>query len=178
MTLFDQAGAGTNFGDCTNGADDEVEGCGAEYCVSSTATDNWGDNLFTPPATGSCADYTGTCEGGSSYSAGTYLPDGGAFSDLEGAPLNGVWKIRITDFLSADDGFLFGWSLTFPEACYKDLETATPDISSVVWQPHGGGGPSVPASGSQTQTSTAVSDPGPDPCPGTATCDGTSISNT
>ena len=181
MTLYDQDGGTINFGDCSNGADDQTEGCGAQYCVTSTATNNWGDAamLSTPPANGSCADYTGPCETlGDNYTAGNYAPNGGAFSDLDGAPLNGVWKIRITDFLSADDGFLFSWSLSFPPSCYKNLETVTPDISSVVWQPHGGGGPSVPAAGSQTQVSSAVSDPGPDPCPGTATCDGTSISNT
>jgi subtilisin-like proprotein convertase family protein len=179
MTLYDQDGSNINFGNCSNGADDETQGCGIEYCVSATATNNWGDvgMLSTPPANGSCV-YTGACEGGDNYTSGTYLPNGGAFGDLNGAQLNGIWKIRITDFLSADDGFLFSWNLTFPESCYRNLETATPDISSVIWQTHTGGGPSVPLPGSQTQSSFTITDPGPDPCPGTLTCAGDSVSNT
>lgn len=54
---------------------------------------------------------------GQSYSyTDTYIPSGEyepveSYASLVGCPLNGDWTIRVTDNLSQDNGWLFGWSL-------------------------------------------------------------------
>ena len=35
------------------------------------------------------------------------------FSQLQGAPLNGTWTMRVTDMFAIDNGTLAGWSITF-----------------------------------------------------------------
>ena len=45
-----------------------------------------------------------------SIEGGTYKFKGD-ISELVGCPLNGDWTINVIDELSADDGYLFGWSL-------------------------------------------------------------------
>jgi subtilisin-like proprotein convertase family protein len=45
-----------------------------------------------------------------SIEGGTYKFKGD-ISDLVGCPLNGNWAIKVMDDQSADDGYLFGWSL-------------------------------------------------------------------
>lgn len=39
-----------------------------------------------------------------------YLPYSD-FTEFEGCPMNGVWKIRVRDSWGADNGWLFGWSM-------------------------------------------------------------------
>jgi subtilisin-like proprotein convertase family protein/predicted TIM-barrel enzyme len=159
------------FGACVRAADDGLPGCPREYCVANTGTLSWTSTASRTTTTQTCA-LNGTCETGYSFIAGTYT-SAEPFSNLNGAPLNGIWTIRITDNQSLDDGTLFGWSLSFPSGCYVDLETVTPDIVSTTWS-HSGTGPGVPA---QTSSSTGVVDPGPDACPTVGICTGTEITN-
>ena len=44
--------------------------------------------------------------------AGDYIPME-PFSQLQGAPLNGTWTMRVTDLFGVDNGTLAGWSITF-----------------------------------------------------------------
>lgn len=64
-----------------------------------------------------------------------YLPFS-TFKELEGCPLNGIWKIRIYDVWNADNGWIFNWSLdicnvTTDADC--DYEVG---IDSLVWRPN------------------------------------------
>jgi subtilisin-like proprotein convertase family protein len=165
------------FGSCVNGSDANpvVPGCGARYCVVNSGGASWTANSSVtsgPPTTNGQCSYTGVCENNLYYIPQTYTSTN-SFSAFNGAPLNGVWTLRITDNQSLDNGVLFGWSLTFPLTCYKPLQTVTPDITSLTWS-HSGSGPAVPT---QTTTSTVVTDPGPDPCQFAGTCIGNQLTN-
>ncbi|MGB1269669.1 MAG: proprotein convertase P-domain-containing protein, partial [Flavobacteriaceae bacterium] len=186
VRVYNQEGNGIHFGTCANSSDDGVPGCTGSYSVADSGGVNWGaanipasdaDIVNCPPI------YSGTCEGGNYYDATLYNSTN-SFNVLDGAQMNGVWTLRITDNLNIDDGVLTSWSLDFPPSCYGALEYVTPDLSasnggtpSGVWE-HTGTGPVVPVFGSQTVTSTAVSNPGPDPCPAGQNCDGSQITNT
>lgn len=168
------------FGSCSNGNDDRVPGCGTTYTVTNSGGRSWTNYGLVGPQAGTnqttaCSSYTGTCEDGTYYKSGNYNSTE-SFSNLDGVPLNGTWSIRIVDYLFEDDGFLFRWSMSFPQDCYKPLETITPDLASntVTWS-HSGTGPTVP--GTQTFTKTSVTDPGPDACPIPGTCLGNQITS-
>jgi gliding motility-associated-like protein len=173
IRVFDQIGGGTNFGRCTPPADDEAPGCPRTYCVASTATTTWGSAPTNSGASCTASNGAGcnpANELGVYYTAGTYLPSQ-PFSGLVGAPLNGVWTLRITDFLSADDGTIHSWSLNFPGSCYSNLYQVTPSISSIAVTPTG----TAPALTSQSSTPSTVTNPGPDACPPGLTCTGSQL---
>ncbi|WP_020537676.1 T9SS type A sorting domain-containing protein [Lewinella cohaerens] len=44
------------------------------------------------------------------FPAGSYEPED-SFNDLQGCPLNGEWKIRVTDNLGLDNGVIFSWGI-------------------------------------------------------------------
>lgn len=174
VTLFNRTGTSTHFGTCSKGADDGVAGCGATYTVVASGGNTWGaagTTVATPLANGNCT-YTGVCETANYYRPLSYN-SASSFAGFNGAAMNGVWTIRITDHLDLDDGTLFSWSLTFPTGCYDQLQSVTPDMSTAVWS-HSGSGPAVPA---QTTTSAAVTDPGPGACPTAGTCLGNRLTN-
>jgi len=186
VRLYDQEGGGTHFGTCANQADDEVPGCTAAYSVVSTGGVAWGgaDIPSTDPDIVNCAPiYAGACEGGTYYDSTTYTSTN-PFTAFDGAQMNGVWTLRITDNLSIDDGVLTSWSLVFPGSCFGSIEHVTPDLTisdnttspSGMWV-HTGAGPALPAFTAQTATSTVVNDPGPDGCPAGETCEGDQITN-
>lgn len=54
-------------------------------------------------------------------------------SNLEGCPLNGEWKITVTDLWPIDNGFIFSWSLNFDNELYPDLEKFTPTLVDWNW---------------------------------------------
>ena len=158
------------FGDCTNPTDGDADGCPRTYCVSTNGSGtNWTAAGTTSDNPSACAAEA-TCEtgvGGEYYLAGTYNSFD-PFSNLDGAPLNGVWTLEVCDNQSLDDGTLHSWSLDFPAACLKTLSEVTPDISTITWTP----GMGAPAVSSNNCTSTAVFAPGPDACPPGETCEG------
>ncbi|MBC5836279.1 PKD domain-containing protein, partial [Flavobacterium bernardetii] len=173
VILYDQHGGGIDFGLCTNPADDGVAGCPATYTVVSTGGVAWtaAGVTTTAPANGTCS-YTGVCEAGTNYISQTYNSSN-PFTPFNGADLNGVWTLQITDNIGFDDGTITGWSLAFPGSCYANAEFVTPDVSTLTWS-HSGAGPVIPA---QTTTSTSVTDPGPDGCPSPGTCIGNQLTN-
>ena len=169
-------GVSNKFGTCVNGADDGVPGCGADYTVVNSGGTNWpaSGTTGTTTTTTKCTGYSGTCESGNYYKAGTYNSVN-PFSAFDGAELNGVWTIKIIDHLAQDDGTLFSWSLSFPQSCYATLATVTPAINTAIWSNAVvGTGPAVPA---QTPTSSAVSNPGPGTCPAAGLCNGNKLTN-
>lgn len=171
--LYNKHGSSIHFGTCVNGADDGVPGCGATYSVVNSGGVNWTAGGVTTTSSSTCASYTGTCESGANYISQTYNSTT-PFSTFTGSPINGVWQIKITDNLTYDDGTLFSWGLSFPSACYRPLQSKTPDITSVEWY-HPGTGPVVPVV--QPTNITTITDPGPGLCQIPGTCIGTQIQN-
>ncbi|MFY8067126.1 MAG: proprotein convertase P-domain-containing protein, partial [Flavobacterium sp.] len=173
VMIYDQHGGTNDFGICANPLDNGVAGCPATYTVVNSGGVNWtaAGVTTTAPANGACT-YTGACEVGSNYISQTYNSTN-PFTALNGAGLNGIWTLRVRDNLSADDGTISGWSLTFPTSCYTNSEFVTPDIATLTWSTTGVG-PAVP---SQTTTSVAVIDPGPGGCPTPGTCIGNKLTN-
>ena len=170
VILWNEQGFGNNFGACTDPADDGNPGCPREYCFVDGGGTTYGTDAGTDNTCGAC---DASLELGGYYSAGTYAPNGGNFNSLLGADLNGTWSINITDNLDQDDGTLHGWSLTFPDVCFKDLQEISPTISSVTWDTPGD-------FTSNSQASVPV-DPAPgDDCPGDSpdNCAGTIVTNT
>lgn len=158
---------GENFGTCVNGNDDNIPGCPAEYTVVASGGANWiAPSSFTT-ATTSCSTYNGPCESGG-YCIPQAYNSVQSFNVLNGVPLNGIWKLKITDNQIYDDGFFAGWSITFPNSCYTGLQNATTTLSNMTWT-SGTGAPSI---SSQNTTFANLSNPGPNNCP-TASCIGT-----
>ncbi len=104
-----------------------IPGVGADYCFSPTAV--WGtmldedeqDNYViagTPP--------------GNSMSPGTYSAFD-SFDNLIGCPVNGLWRLKFTDHLPQDDGFLFSWALNFNPLFTIDTIYYTPQIVNAYW---------------------------------------------
>ncbi len=96
-----------------------IPGVGYDYSWSSNATNpNWIDyvNQNLP----------------STLPAGAYQPSE-PLSQLVGCPLNGNWKIEVTDLWASDNGFIFSWGLEFDESLYPEGETFLPAISDIQW---------------------------------------------
>jgi gliding motility-associated-like protein len=173
VRLFNRVGSSIKFGRCVNGADNGVPGCGATYTVVPTGGTAWAAlvaNVTT--ATATCGGFAGPCETGNYWRSDINWAPSTAFTNLNGAPLNGTWTLRISDNLSLDDGTLFGWTLTFPNSCYRELANITPDLASLNWSATTG-----PAGTQSSTTTTVVNNPGPDACPPGATCVGNELSN-
>jgi gliding motility-associated-like protein len=98
-------GLGTYLGDANDFGPNGVPGTGFEYCfaqnaplgtmLQENANGNWVTSGFLP---------------NNALPAGTYTPFQ-SFASLIGCPLNGAWTIQVTDNISIDDGFIFGWDL-------------------------------------------------------------------
>jgi len=84
-----------------------VAGQGYEYCWTPTATqdmytanmEDWMNNLVLP--------------------AGSY-GSSAPWSALTGAPLNGMWTMRVTDLWREDNGFMFAWKIAFDPSLVPD----------------------------------------------------------
>jgi hypothetical protein len=89
-----------------------VPGVGYKYCWTQAGTNSL---LYGPTET--WLDMYGqphdVCV------AGDYRSDT-PFSGLQGAPLNGDWQMRVTDLWEIDNGFLFGWSISFDPSLVTD----------------------------------------------------------
>ena len=89
-----------------------VPGTGYEYCWTSNPLHG------TMGSEGGMYNYTYTDLNGNIHTAQSYLPEGSYTyylppSNLIGCPLNGDWKINISDNLGLDNGYIFGLSLSF-----------------------------------------------------------------
>ncbi|MCC6599399.1 MAG: gliding motility-associated C-terminal domain-containing protein [Crocinitomicaceae bacterium] len=105
-------GGGTFLGEAV---DDEgiTPGVGYDYFWSPDATNGtWGQNAN-----------------------GTILPSGIYQSSedlcaLVGCPLNGTWLFTVSDNLSIDNGYIFGWGIDFNPALIPGVLTFTPTIGA------------------------------------------------
>jgi subtilisin-like proprotein convertase family protein len=134
-------GGGTYLGEANDIGANGNPGTGLDYCFSMSAT--WGTMLQENTAgnhiiAGNLPNNTMT--------PGTYTPFQ-SFANLAGCPINGDWTLTVTDNLSADDGFIFGWSLNFDATLNPTIESYTPTIVETSWSDH----PSVVATISETE---------------------------
>tara|TARA_B100001057_G_scaffold150483_1_gene150401 strand:- start:2093 stop:4309 length:2217 start_codon:yes stop_codon:yes gene_type:complete len=117
VTLFEQHGGGTWFGQATDGdaANDlNIDGVGYDYGWSMNPEYNGTmanamdanheitvDNLYDG----------GFSTTGTSLISSTYLPIGN-FNAFLGTPLNGTWTITVVDNLFSDNGWIYSWGIT------------------------------------------------------------------
>ena len=117
VTLFEQHGGGTWFGQATDGdAANElnIDGVGYDYGWSMNPEYNGTmanamdadhevtvDNLYDG----------GFSDTGTSLISSTYFPIGN-FNDFLGTPLNGTWTITVVDNLFSDNGWIYSWGIT------------------------------------------------------------------
>lgn len=60
----------------------------------------------------------------------------GSYQDLSsliGCPLNGNWRITVTDHLTIDNGFIFNWGIEFDESLIPDSMSYTINVDSATW---------------------------------------------
>lgn len=70
---------------------------------------------------------------GSTLPAGNYNTSEN-LNKLLGCPLNGEWKITVTDNIPCDNGWLFSWDIIFDEALYPPQETFETAINDWYWE--------------------------------------------
>ena len=67
-----------------------------------------------------------------------YIPEGDYKSEnslegLLGTPLNGYWRLRVTDNIGGDNGYIFGWSINFNPSILPVDYSFTNYLTSVTW---------------------------------------------
>lgn len=118
--LHQQGGGGTQLGvpnplDNVDCSDPTTQGTPFTYC-------------FTPQATQTWVDWVNAQGGfGLTLPAGNYASVQ-PLSNLVGCPTNGVWTLTVIDNWAADDGTLFGFSLTLDPSYYPPPQTFEPQI--------------------------------------------------
>ena len=95
-------------------------GTGLEYCFTPNASTTVANTADGDP---------NSCD---QLPAGDYQSID-PFSNLIGSDINGIWTIRYEDASGNDDGYLFGWNLTFDPSLLPANATISPVISSQVW---------------------------------------------
>jgi len=146
--ILKQFGGGvTNFGEpCANGSNDfgnidTLPGIGYVYCFNNFPT--YGTMLSE--SNNHSYTYTTSCYG--SIETDTYLPQGlytsyGSLNNLIGAPMNGNWKLIITDNTPNNNGWLFDWGIGFavdlPEPKITITQPSKPQLSYTTVKPNCG----------------------------------------
>ncbi len=111
---------------------DTDKGIGYDYCFSQNSTNGL---LYHTANVYDITPYTdpkGNISDGSDgpiyqVASNDYDIDGN-WTDLIGCPLNGEWKIVVTDNLSKDNGWLFSWGIKFNPLLLSDTISFTPSI--------------------------------------------------
>lgn len=180
ITLFNGYGdwniTNRKFGYCVKGTDNTGPGCVAPYHIVNNGTYNWSNNAGLTNFTQTCSVYAGPCEADYYYyRQNQRFSSAESMNNLNGAALNGVWTLRIIDYLGLDDGYLDSWSIKFPSTCYVQQEILTPILNDAVWATSDNG-PGVP--GTQNTTQEVYTTTGIDDCPAGMTCVGNRRTNT
>ena len=108
-------------------------GVGSDYCIIP-------DNTLQTLKEGIQGGGTFPLSGGPATYTDDYVPAGDYRSEnplngLVGSPLNGQWKIRITDNIGADNGTIFSWSINFDPSILPIDYSFVPSIVSDAWDP-------------------------------------------
>jgi len=100
------------------------------YCFTNSAPRTIN---ITTPSFHSYIDQAGDFFANAAFiPAGDYRPDQ-AFQNLQNCQLNGEWKLVITDNISGQNGFVFGWSIYFDEDLYPPGKLNFPRIVDRKW---------------------------------------------
>ena len=137
VRLHDQGGGTANLGIpwATNPVDGESDtltpGVGFQYCFVP-------GNGFPTLINGIQNNGTFISGDGPGTYNDSYVPAGtyssvNSLNALLGSSLNGSWTIRITDNISADNGYIFSWVLNFDPAIQPPDLSFTPTIVSEAW---------------------------------------------
>jgi len=140
-------GAVTNMGEpcaigpADAGNDDTSPGIGYDYCF--TADPTYG--TMVEMANVNSYTYITQCYG--TEESDKYLPEGSyepyqSLAGLVGVPLNGDWKLIITDEIPNNNGWIFNWSISLsadqPDSVFTIVEPILPEITYDVIQPECG----------------------------------------
>ena len=137
VVLFEQAGGSTNFGIpwATGTVDGQsnnlTPGVGYQYCIIPGNTYETIEESEISGVQFPNGDGPGTYTD-RSYPAGNYSAVN-SFNALLGTPLNGEWTIIITDNLSADNGYIFEWSIDIEQV--PGIYSFTAEIDDQEWNP-------------------------------------------
>ena len=106
-------------------------GTGSEYCI---LPDDSLQTLIEGIQTGG----TFPLSGGPGTYTDDYVPAGdykseNSLAGLVGSPLNGQWRIRITDNIGGDNGTIFNWSINFDPSILPVDYSFRPSIVSQAW---------------------------------------------
>jgi len=122
ITLFEQAGGGTWFGEATDqDASATNPGVGYDY--------GWSMN---PSYQGTMAQGMGNNTTGNSLNEDTYFPIED-FNSLIGTELNGTWTLTVVDNLTIDNGWIFSWGLSINPDIIPSEWGFTPTIVETNW---------------------------------------------
>lgn len=162
--ILKQFGGSTcNFGEpCATGVSDAGNsdvsaGTGYVYCFNNFAT----YGTMVNESTMHSYTYTTSCYG--SVETDFYLPQGlytsnGSLAGLIGAPMNGNWKLIITDNLPGNNGWVFDWGIGFaadlPEPKVTVTQPTRPNLTYTTVKPNCG-----TSNGSVNVTTTGITTP-------------------
>lgn len=107
--FVDRTGGEIYLGQANDGdaASNPVPGVGAKYC-------------WKPGGAATMLDTPTVSMGGHpTMVAGDYLAVS-PWASMTGAPLNGMWTMRVTDLWPIDNGFMFEWSIAFDPSLVVD----------------------------------------------------------
>ncbi len=121
IVLKEFGGANKFFGEPVIGGNPTIAGIGYNYYWTNSPT--FGTMNSASPA-------------GISLPAGNYAPEQ-AFNMLAGCPLNGEWKIKISDSQAPDSGFVFTTQLSFNKVLLPVSWEYKHAYSSPVWRGSG-----------------------------------------
>ncbi|PCI25599.1 MAG: hypothetical protein COB67_10620, partial [SAR324 cluster bacterium] len=111
-------------------------GIGYQYCWSLNPTYGTMFDVISPIHPGPPPTYNYTTLAGNTYTdyylpAGSYAPRQ-SFYGLLGTPLNGNWRLRVTDNYPQDNGYLFDWSISLSADLPDSIITLNTPNSPVV----------------------------------------------
>lgn len=107
-------------------------GIGLDYTFSPTGTASFGAGGPTTNVT-----YTDPCNNTQSNHAQLNSGVYGSYqtmTNLLGCPLNGTWRITVTDHLSFDNGYIFRWELALDQSIIPGGWEYNVAIDTVIWQ--------------------------------------------
>ncbi len=107
-----------------------LPGTGWTYCYSNQYLDNArgviSGNMTSPIDSSNTINnskyYQTPVQNATSAATGFETPDLNGFSTLLGCPMNGEWKLRISDYWGNDNGFLFWWKLDLGQITTWDYQ--------------------------------------------------------
>lgn len=125
ISLFEQSGGSSWFGEATDGDDSATNpGIGYDY--------GWSMN---PSWDGTMAQGLNQNSTGPTLNEDTYYPVDD-FNELVGTELNGTWTLTVIDNISADNGWVFSWGISLNQDLIPAEWSFTNTILQTNWIPN------------------------------------------